>query len=283
MLPVLMLIAAAFLMLPESWTWGARSRTLSMLQPVLDVFDSSKKAAPRAALIKQEYIGDQAAVETRASVPCIDPAEVDRLRAEIVRLRDYIRYQQQIMQAGNVSTGEDPRKTNPPGVVAKVLTREIFYQEPILALNRGSNQGVKPGAGVLFRGAVVGRVVNCAGDASCMALLTHPGVRIAARLTECRLEGVLQGGEPGGICKIKIVAREVPVRVGENVVTSGLDGNFPAGCWIGVATKVQKKSEMEWEVFVKPACDASSVEAVYVLASEPLEIPWPAQDPKKRK
>jgi cell shape-determining protein MreC len=79
---------------------------------------------------------------------------------------------------------------------------------------------------------------------------------------------------------MKIVAQDVPAKVGENVVTSGLDGYFPAGCWIGVVARVQKKSEMEWEVLVKPACDASAVEAVYVLGTQPAEIPWPT-DPKK--
>jgi cell shape-determining protein MreC len=125
----------------------------------------------------------------------------------------------------------------------------------------------------------VGRIVSAGPSAACLALLTHRGVRVAARLAECRADGVLQGTRDSGserLCKLTVIAPDLQARAGEHVVSSGLDGSFPPGCWLGDVIAVEQKGNLEWELTVRPACDAARLEAVYVLTDPPAEVPWPA-------
>jgi rod shape-determining protein MreC len=118
-----------------------------------------------------------------------------------------------------------------------------------------------------------------------MALLTHRGVSVGVRLAECRAEGVLQGTVDTGnerFCRMTIVGRECGAKVGERVATSGLDGSFPAGLWLGVVASVKRAGEMQWELAVQPACNTNTIEFVQVLTGKLPEVPWPEVPQEKR-
>jgi rod shape-determining protein MreC len=141
-------------------------------------------------------------------------------------------------------------------------------------------------AGVLHRGAVVGRIVAVGPHAASMALLTHRGLCLAARLVNCRVEGMLQGAKDEGgerLCRMAVVSRDLPVKVGEQVVTSGLDGTFPAGLWLGVVTAIKKAGDVQWELSVRPACNANAIESVQVLTTLQPEVSWPAMPAPRRR
>jgi cell shape-determining protein MreC len=122
-----------------------------------------------------------------------------------------------------------------------------------------------------------------------MALLTHRGLSVSARLSECRAEGVLHGKAATNddnaerLCALAIVGRELNTKVGEHVVTSGFDGTFPAGLLLGVVTATKKSSDMQWEVSVRPACDENAIECVQIITVAPPEVPWPAAPVGKKK
>jgi cell shape-determining protein MreC len=82
---------------------------------------------------------------------------------------------------------------------------------------------------------------------------------------------------------MKLVGAELSARVGEQVVTSGLDGCFPPGCWIGEVLSVERLNNLEWELIVRPACDFRALEAVQVLRTAQNEFPWPAPPAKGKR
>jgi cell shape-determining protein MreC len=135
----------------------------------------------------------------------------------------------------------------------------------------------------------VGRIISIGPRASTMALLTHRGLSIAARLSDCRAEGVLHGKVATGddnaerLCTLAIVGRELNAKPGENVMTSGFDGTFPAGLWLGVVTAAKKTNDMQWEVLVRPACDENAIECVQIITVAPPEVPWPIAPAVRKK
>ena len=204
--------------------------------------------------------------------------EIDRLRADVVRLLNEVRHLQRL-QPGQ---GENLRQ--PQGVDADVIARQVLWQQPFLGVNRGAADGVRLNAGVMYRGAVVGRIVSVGEHASSMALLTHRGLCVGARLVNCRFEGVLQGAQDTGterLCRLAIVGRDMPAKVGEQVVTSGLDGTFPAGLWLGEVTAIKKTSDVQWELSVRPACNENAIESVHVLVNAVPDVPWPSAPKRK--
>ena len=276
--PALAFLALLLLAVPESSVDSARARVLSLLNPVLSPFAAWKAPAPRVASIQNlEATSPDKPVEMPAPNTS---AETDYNRARIVQLENELEKLRRTEPFANLS-GKIP-----PGVDANVIIRKILWQEPILGLDRGEADGLRMNAGVLHRGAVLGRIVGIGPHGASLALLTHRGMSIAARLSDCRVEGVLQGAkaEENGerFCHMAIVAREAAPKVGENVVTSGYDGAFPSGLWMGVVTAVRKTGDFQWELTIRPACNDNAVEIVHVLTGSMPEVPWPAAPGVKR-
>jgi len=241
---------------------GWRAAALSCVAPLLP------SPAHTSSKLLPANIAASMGTPAASSAPRNDD-ELQRARAEIVRLRELLQ------RAAPTATAQEP-----DGIEAPVIVRRTLWQEPLLGLGKGSAEGVRLDAGVLHNGAVAGRIVAVAAHASSMALLTHHDVAVGARLAETRLEGVLHGqrGNDGeGLCRLSIVSRKAPGKLGEQVLTSGLDGVFPPGLWIGTVVKLRKSENFEWELLVRPAVDESGLEAAHILTVRPPETPWPVK------
>jgi cell shape-determining protein MreC len=283
---VLLFAALLLFFVPEQHVSALRGRAVSTISPLLErtrTLRQPNDLKPALIVVPSGTPTTTAAPNTAAETEKIrnDAERADRLQAENIFLRNEL----------NRLLGAMPGATPPPivhpGLHADVISRRILWQEPILAINRGTAHGVQTHAGVLYRGAVLGRVTDAGAGASTIALITHRGMSVSARLIECRQEGVLQGiaVEEGAerLCRLSLVGRECHAKEGEQVVTSGFDGVFPAGLWIGVVIKVNKIADVQWEVLVRPACDESRVESVQVLTGSTPQVPWPEMPTIKRK
>ena len=276
--PGLLVLALLLFCVPETAVDAARARALSALRPILSRCAAWRAPEPQLALISVDA-PQPAAADKPAPKLAIDPAEVDRLRSYTVWLESELKRLQGSQIFPNLPT-------NPPtGIIASIIERRILWQEPLFAIDKGFEDGVRMHAGVLHRGAVIGRVVAVGPHAASLALLSHRAMTIAARLSDCRIEGDLTGfKEENGerFCKMSIVAREAAPKIGENVVTSGYDGAFPPGLWMGQVTTIKKTADFQWELTVRPACNDNAVEIVEVLNCALPEVPWPIA-PKGKK
>ena len=265
----LLAAALALLCVPEADVQSLRGFTLSAYRPLLSLFTPASNRTVSASL-------QQPAETQEPVVNALDlQARNEELRHENRRLLEELKTYRAMLDAGTLPNAA----AKLAGLPARIMARETRGHELLFGLDRGTSQGVKRGAGVLFRGAAVGRIVAAGNEAASMAPITHAGLRVAARLAESRHDGVLQGGMSAGtrVCRMKIVGREIHAREGEIVVTSGLDQAFPAGCVLGSVIKIERSGEMEWTVEVQPVYDAEQLEAVYVLQPRAVEIPWPGK------
>jgi cell shape-determining protein MreC len=274
--PALLIAALVLFLVPESQVAALRGRALSALSPILELFTVEHPAIqPTTASIPVG--GGQAAENPVASAEMA--AELDKARIELIRVMSELNALKAANPQAQVST------ELPSGITARVIARKILRQDALLGLKAGEAEGVHMHAGVLHRGAVVGRIVSVGPHASSMAQLTHPGMSIGARLSECRVEGVLQGAkaeETERLCRLMIVGRELAAKPGEHVVTSGLDGIFPPGLWLGDVVEIKKSGDFQWEVTVRPACNENMIESVFVMTGKLPEVPWPASATKKK-
>jgi hypothetical protein len=278
--PALVFLTLLLMSVPEAHIDGARTRILSALHPILSRFAAWKMPPPRVASITAPKESPAVNDKAPAVAASADPVEADERLAEIVRLKSELARYKNSETFSNVST-----KT-PNGIDSSVILRAILWQEPILGIDKGEADGVRMNAGVLHRGAVLGRIVSVSAHASSLALLTHRGLSIAARLSDCRVEGELRGSkdETGErVCVLSIATREAAPKIGENVVTSGYDGAFPPGLWMGVVTAIHKTGDFKWELTVRPACNDNAVEIVHVLVGTLPEVPLPVMPGTKRK
>ncbi len=151
-----------------------------------------------------------------------------------------------------------------------ITTAEVFARDPtnwfqMLWINKGTNDGIAKDMVVVTPVGPVGRVFRVFSDEANIILITDVNSSVAVRLQSSRVEGILEGRGVNS-CYMKYVSKEIDVKVGERVITSGLEGIYPGGLLIGYVTNVKKEGEEVFQLIeVTPAQDLNTVEEVAIL------------------
>jgi rod shape-determining protein MreC len=96
-------------------------------------------------------------------------------------------------------------------------------------------------------------------------LLTDRNIGAAVRLANCRADGITTWSGGSRLMIQGIVSSE-SVKLGEEVLTSGLDGVFPAGIPVGQVVRTQRAEEnLFLEIEIEPAVNFSAIEEVFVV------------------
>ena len=187
-------------------------------------------------------------------------ARLQEARHENKRLKRLLRMKDQFNlseQAANI-IGSDPNH----------WTREIV-------LDRGSETDIAIGSAVVSDGGVVGQIVSVGLGASKALLMTDTTRGVDAVIQGTRARGIVEG-DGHLAARWRFVLAEEPVKVGDKLVTSGLDGVFPAGLPVGTISDVIDQGEglLFQEVIVSPTVNFSKLEQVLILdsaQSKPLD------------
>lgn len=132
-------------------------------------------------------------------------------------------------------------------------------------IDRGSEDGLSEGDGVITYEGAVGRVFKVSQSTSTVQLITDVKSSVSARDERSRVTGILAGVSYNE-CDINYIPKEEDVKEGDIIVTSGLGKSFPEGVRIGAVTEVNKKVDsLSMVVKVKPAVNLMKVEEVLVV------------------
>jgi len=185
---------------------------------------------------------------------------------------------------------------------ARVIGAPLSPQFRVLRLkiDRGGRE-VATDMPVITSEGPVGRVDKVYGDYADVVLISDPSSRIDVVIRDPAQPAVQATGATGArgllvgmgrpdsyACKIEWLERQgrpspgpdAKVKVGDEVVTSGLGASFPAGLVVGKVVKIIGDDGMFQSVEVKPTVDVSRVRAVMVLLAPP---PPPDPDAKSRR
>ncbi len=137
----------------------------------------------------------------------------------------------------------------------------------ILRLGRGHKDGVKVGMPVIASQGVVGRVMRTGLMHSDVLLLTDSKSSIDVLVERTRVRGIIQGSE-GGRLKLEL-RRRTDVKIGDEVVTSGIVGSFQKGLPIGRVIRIEYTNDnLAQTVTVDPWVDYRQVEEVAIVENE---------------
>lgn len=108
-----------------------------------------------------------------------------------------------------------------------------------IRINRGSRDGVSAGAPVIAAdGVIVGRTHTVLAGSATVDLLTGGTVRVTARALTTGAEGIVRGTR-GLDVLLEGIPRTEELRVGDRLVTSGIDGVFPPHLFVGTVKAVR--------------------------------------------
>lgn len=114
---------------------------------------------------------------------------------------------------------------------------------------------------------LVGRIIAGAERYAKVLLVTDRSASVSAMILRTRRRGMVRGG--GGE---ELILDNIPlladVRLGDRVVTAGIDGVFPRGIPIGEVISKQEGQGLFHRLRVAPAIDFGVLDQVYVLTEE---------------
>ena len=109
------------------------------------------------------------------------------------------------------------------------------YNSHVVEINKGTDDGVKEGAGVITKAGLVGYLYEVDRSTSLVRLATHPDFRVGVRLINSQDEGLARGNGSVGVLVLDAgINIDAEVSIGEVVVTSGGRSIFPQDIPVGI-------------------------------------------------
>lgn len=149
-------------------------------------------------------------------------------------------------------------------VAAEVIARSPVEGSNTITIDKGTRDGMEVNMPVLGTKGLIGRIFAVSAWSSKVLLITDPKSSVAVRFQDTREEAMMDGSD--NICTLKYVHKDAPVKAGEAVVTSGLDGLYPKGMLVGSVRNVEK---LDYGIFQNvdliPFEDFRHMEEVFVM------------------
>lgn len=173
----------------------------------------------------------------------------------------------------------------------KATPAEILYagRDPYshkVFVNLGDQQGVKPGSPVADESGVIGQVTRVHPLVSEVTLITDQDHAIPIQVVRNGLRAIAFGAGPSGMLELRFTAGNAEIQNGDRLVTSGIDGVYPAGLPVGTVVRIEREAEHSFaRVICRPVAGVDRGRFVLVLSDETArpQRPAEAQSGKERR
>lgn len=169
----------------------------------------------------------------------------------------------------------------------KSMMSEILYdaRDPStrkVVLDRGIRQGVQLGLPVIDNAGVVGQVTRVFPFTSEVTLLTDKEQAIPVQVLRNGLRSVAFGRGQSGLLDLRFMAPNADILVGDVLITSGMDGVYPAGLAVAKVVQVENSAAGAFgRVVCQPLAGIDRNRQLLILMSPPDLLPRPAEEPAK--
>ena len=196
--------------------------------------------------------------------------ENEDLKQRVAQLE--IRLQQERAEAQQTRTLQQllslREVTAPTTTGANVIGASADAYFRTISIDKGTSDGLRTDMAVIAPAGVVGRVILPAPRAAKVQLLIDRNAAAAAMIERSRAQGIVLGTGTGGLT-MAYLPGSADIKVGDRVVTSGIDRIYPKGFVIGQIESVQRGTGELNGIVIKPTVDFSSLEAVLVVTGPP--------------
>lgn len=153
-----------------------------------------------------------------------------------------------------------------PLKAANVIAHDVSSDYFGIRIDRGSEDGVAAGMGVISPGGLVGRILRVTGNYADVLTLLDPTSNIDVVIQRSRARGIISGQSKQLTCKLKYVDKLEDVVIDDTVVSSGFGSIFPKGLLVGyISAVIPSSSGVLQTVTVKSAVDIYRLEEVFVV------------------
>ena len=128
----------------------------------------------------------------------------------------------------------------------------------VVVVNRGSQHNVKAGQAVADSKGVIGQITRVFPFSSEVTLITDKELSIPIQIERNQLRAIAFG-EGNNTLDIPYLPANVDIKVGDKLVTSGIDGVYPAGLAVAKVTKILQNPESPFaKIISTPVAEVSN-------------------------
>lgn len=150
---------------------------------------------------------------------------------------------------------------------AQVVGLNTTGDSKIYLLNKGSNDGIKPGYPVIVgKGLLIGKIIDSGSSISKLQLITSNSSLLSGEIqNEQSSQGLLQG-DVGISLNMSLIPQDDQIEEKQLVITSGLDDNIPRGLLIGTISRLTTKTgELFQSVSITPISPLDKLNIVSII------------------
>ena len=155
-------------------------------------------------------------------------------------------------------------------VSAFVIGRDPLDEFGGFTLDQGSTDGVAVNDAIISdRGYLLGVVVEVDATSCKVMTILHPSFNAAGVISRTRENGIITGSADyaaDGQCVLTNLDRATEARKGDQVITTGLGGVFPANLLVGTVQEVvPEQSGKSSSAVILPGADPGTVKHVFII------------------
>lgn len=227
--------------------------------------DSQQYFSAHNALLQENYALKQQVFEQKVRLQSLNT-----LRAENEHLRSLLH-------------GDIP--IHPKAILGEIshTSRDPFSD--VVIVNRGSQHNIQAGQAVVDAKGVIGQVTRVYPFSSEITLITDKNLSIPIQIERNQLRAIAFGAGDNTL-DIPYLPTNVDIKIGDQLVTSGIDGIYPAGLAVATVSRIEQNPDSPFAKIVStPVAEISRHLQLLILdlpqskAPElPLEAPAPASE-----
>lgn len=169
-------------------------------------------------------------------------------------------------------------------VMSEILydARDAFTRKVVV--DRGLQHGVVPGQPVIDDAGVVGQITRVFPFTSEVTLLTDKDQAIPVQVVRSGLRSIAYGQGHSGALDLRFMPANADVKNGDVLVTSGIDGVYPAGLAVAKVVQVESKSSDAFaRIVCQPVAGIDRNRQLLILLTEANFTPRPSPEDLKDK
>jgi rod shape-determining protein MreC len=215
-------------------------------------FSSQRMLASDNAALKERLLADGPAVQGYALLE----QENTRLRALLTVEK---RFHGAAIAAEVLYSGRDP------------FTQKLF-------VDKGDAAGVLAGQAVIDEVGVVGQVTRVFPNVSEVTLVTDKDHAVPVLVERSGVRSVMYGSGTGRLPELRFLSPNAEVQPGDRLVTSGIDGTYPAGLAVAQVVSVERETgQMFARVTCRPLAGVERSSQVLILGQAAVSAPRPEE------
>src|SRR5215468_3296297 len=215
-------------------------------------FSSQSTLAGDNAALKEQLLADAPVVQ---GYPLL-AQENARLRALLAVEK---RFQGAAVAAEVMYSGRDP------------FTQKLF-------VDKGEAAGVIPGQAVIDEVGVIGQVTRVFPYMSEVTLVTDKDHAVPVRVERSGVRSVMYGAGTGRLPELRFLSPNAEIQPGDRLVTSGIDGTYPAGLAVAQVVSVERETgQMFARVTCRPLAGVERSSLVLILGQAAVSAPRPEE------